>query len=57
MLAEAEKVAKALGGYLVHLSTFDFQAKAFYLMCGYEIFGVLEDCPRGHLEYFLKKKL
>ena len=57
LLAEAEKVAKALGGYLVHLSTFYFQAKAFYLMCGYEIFGVLEDCPRGHLEYFLKKKL
>lgn len=57
LLSEVEQVAKALGGYLVHLSTFDFQAKAFYLMRGYEIFGVLEDCPRGHLEYFLKKKL
>ncbi|PPE03578.1 hypothetical protein HCUR_00960 [Holospora curviuscula] len=25
--------------------TFDFQVKDFYLKQGYEIFGVLEDCP------------
>ncbi len=57
LLMEVEHEAKVLGGYLVHLSTFDFQAKTFYMMKGYEIFGVLEDCPKGHLEYFLKKKL
>lgn len=57
LLATVEHEANALGGHLVHLSTFDFQAKAFYMMRGYEVFGVLEDCPKGHLEYFLKKKL
>ena len=42
---------------LIHLDTFDFQAKDFYLKQGFEIFGVLEDCPPGHCRYYLKKKL
>ncbi len=55
LLAEIEKTAKAKGGYLVHLDTFDFQAKEFYEKQGYEVFGVLEDCPKGHCRYYLKK--
>jgi hypothetical protein len=39
----------------LHLDTFDFQAKDFYVKHGYEVFGVLEDCPEGHVRYFMKK--
>lgn len=53
----AEAQAKALGCYLIHLDTFDFQAKDFYLKNGYEIFGTLNECPRGHVRYYLKKDI
>ena len=33
LLAEIEKTAKARGCYLIHLDTFDFQAKEFYKKC------------------------
>jgi GNAT superfamily N-acetyltransferase len=55
LLERAEREAKALGGYMSHLDTFDWQAKAFYEKLGYVIFGVLEDCPRGHTRHYLKK--
>lgn len=57
LLEKAESEAKAMGATLVHLDTFDFQAKDFYLKHGYEIFGVLEDCPPGHKRYYFKKAL
>ncbi len=57
ILTEVERISKELGCYLVQLDTFDFQAKDFYLKHGYEIFGVLEDCPKDHKRYFLKKLL
>jgi GNAT superfamily N-acetyltransferase len=57
LLNEVEKIATENGCYLVHLDTFDFQAKEFYLKHGYEVFGVLEDCPMGHTRYYLKKKI
>jgi len=57
ILKEVETISKTNGCYLVHLDTFDFQAKDFYLKNGYEIFGVLDDCPLGHKRYFLKKYL
>jgi len=57
LLNKIELEAKAIGTTLVHLDTFDFQAKDFYLKAGYEIFGVLDDCPKGHQRYYLKKKL
>ena len=57
LLKEVEKVARNKGCELIHLDTFDFQAKDFYLKYGYEIFGVLEDCPQGHCRYYLKKKV
>ena len=41
LLKEVEKIAKEKGCKLVHLDTFDFQAKDFYLKRGYEIFDVL----------------
>lgn len=57
LLREVEEIAKEKGCKLVHLDTFDFQAKDFYLKHGYEVFGVLEDCPVDHKRYYLKKKL
>ena len=57
LLSKVEAEAKAIGASLSHLDTFDFQAKDFYLKQGYEIFGVLEDCPPGHKRYYMKKVL
>lgn len=57
LLKEVEKIAEREGCSLIHLDTFDFQAKDFYVRHGYEIFGVLEDCPVNHCRYYLKKKL
>ena len=57
LLAEVENTAKEKICYLIHLDTFDFRAKEFYEKQGYNVFGVLEDCPKGHCRYYLKKKL
>lgn len=57
LLKKVETEAKAKGAKLIHLDTFDFQAKDFYLKHGYEIFGTLDDCPPGHKRYYLKKAL
>ena len=54
---KVEEIAKERSANLVHLDTFDFQAKDFYLKHGYEVFGVLEDCPKGHKRYYMKKVL
>ena len=57
LLEEVEITAKEKGCYLIHLDTFDFQAKEFYEKQGYEVFGVLDNCPTEHCRYYLKKNL
>ncbi len=57
LLNEIEEIAINENCSLIHLDTFDFQAKDFYIKHGYEIFGVLDDCPENHCRYYLKKKL
>ncbi len=58
LLNMLEKTAKNKGATLVHLDTFDFQAKDFYIKQGYTVFGVLEECPSGgHCRYYMKKDL
>lgn len=57
LLNKVEMEARAMGAKLAHLDTFDFQAKDFYLKHGYEIFGVLDQCPPGHKRFYLKKNL
>lgn len=57
LLKEVEKEASINKVYLIHLDTFDFQAKDFYERYGYEVFGVLNDCPENHTRYFMKKFL
>jgi GNAT superfamily N-acetyltransferase len=56
LLDKAESKAKSLGGYMSHLDTFDWQAKEFYEHLGYVVFGILENCPRGHNRYYMKKE-
>ena len=55
LLEEVEIIAKEKGCKLIHLDTFDFQAKDFYLKQGYEIFGILDECPENHKRYYMKK--
>ncbi len=57
LLNEVEKIAKEKGCKLIHLDTFDFQAKDFYIKHGYEVFGVLDGCPIEHKRYYLKKNI
>ncbi len=54
-LVEAE--AMQLGCQNAHVDTFSFEAKPFYERLGYELFAALEDYPKGHFKYFLKKRL
>jgi ribosomal protein S18 acetylase RimI-like enzyme len=39
------------------VDTFSFQAPDFYLRHGYEVFGVLKNCPPGQRRYYLRKDL
>jgi len=55
LLNEVEKIAKERRCHIIHLDTFDFQAKDFYIRHGYEIFGTLDDCPLEHKRYYMKK--
>jgi GNAT superfamily N-acetyltransferase len=57
LLNQVEADARAIGAKMSHLDTFNHQAKDFYLKHGYEIFGVLENCPAEHKRYFMKKIL
>ena len=57
LIKEIEGLAKEKNCNLIHLDTFDFQAKDFYIKYGYEIFGVLDECPKGHKRYYLKKNI
>jgi len=41
----------------VTLETYSFQARSFYERLGYEVFGTLDGCPRGHDKFFLRKAL
>lgn len=57
LLNTVENEAKAMGGYLSILDTFDFQAKDFYLKHGYQIYAELDNYPPGHKSFSMKKSL
>ncbi len=40
-----------------YLDTFSFQARPMYEKLGYQVFGTLEDHPKGHTHYFMRKGL
>lgn len=57
LMEKVEQTAKQKGASLIHLDTFDWQAKEFYLKHGYEVFGILDDCPPRHKRFYMKKVL
>lgn len=57
LMAEAESEAQARGCHGVWLDTFSFQAREFYQKLGYQIFGTLEQFPKGKQRFYLYKKL
>ena len=56
LLKRMETLALDKGCRLIFLDTFSFQAPEFYKKNGYEVFGIIEDHPKGFNQYFLHKK-
>jgi GNAT superfamily N-acetyltransferase len=57
LLESAEEEARRCGCIIILLSSYSFQAPAFYEKCGYKLAWLLNDFPLGHKNYFLTKKL
>ncbi|MFZ5961234.1 GNAT family N-acetyltransferase [Pseudomonas knackmussii] len=57
LIALAEEEARRRECVGVFLYTYSFQAPGFYQKQGFEVMGVLEDCPPGHQRIYLKKRL
>ena len=57
VLQAVEKAAEEKGCYVITLGTWDFQAKPYYLKHGYTVFAIKKDCPKGHEDYELYKRL
>ena len=56
-LQALERVAEEKGCYLITLGTFDFQARPYYLKHGYTVFSTKKECPKGHEDYGMFKRL
>ena len=56
-MIEIERLAHERRCSYCYLDTFSFQARPFYEKLGYKVFGTLEDHPKGHTHYFMKKAL
>ena len=57
LMREAERYAVRRGAHDAYLETFSFQARPLYEKLGYQVFAQLDDFPRGHTKYVLRKKL
>lgn len=57
LMETAEQEARGRGCYASYVDTFSFLALDFYQKVGYTIFGELDNFPRGHTRYFLRKVL
>ena len=57
LMDQAEDYARERRCHAVQLDTHSFQARPFYEKRGYEVFGVVDDYPKGHKKFFLTKKL
>jgi len=57
LLESAEHEALARGCKIILISSYSFQAPAFYQKCGYELVWQLNDFPPGHQYCYLVKRL
>ena len=57
MMDQAEAFARERKCHAIMLDTHSFQARPFYERRGFEVFATLDDWPKGHKKFFLKKKL
>jgi GNAT superfamily N-acetyltransferase len=55
LMTAIEQLAIQRGCVNSYLDTFSFQARPLYEELGYKLFGTLENHPKGHSHYFLKK--
>ena len=56
-LQAVEREAERKGCHVLWVGTWDFQARPYYEKHGYEVFATLKDCPVGHEDYQLAKRL
>ena len=57
LMRGAEAYARSRGAIGSTLETYSFQARPFYERLGYEVVGMLEGHPPGHVKFFLRKAL
>jgi len=57
LIKEAERRAQRRGSHVIHLSTYSFQAPAFYESQGYKRVGTVPGSPQGAKRYFYSKRL
>jgi ribosomal protein S18 acetylase RimI-like enzyme len=57
LLQAAEQEARTRGCQQIVLDSYSFQAPGFYQKLGFEVFAILEEHPRNHRNYYLRKRL
>ena len=57
LLERIEHYALQKGCTLLIVDTFSFQAPDFYKKYGFSVFGMIQDQPTGHHQYFLQKRI
>ena len=57
LMAAAETYAIEKGCIAAFLQTASYEARPLYEKLGYKLYGTLENHPKGHSHYFLKKTL
>ncbi len=56
LLKQIDEYVKANNLSGIRTETWDFQAKGFYEKNGFVVFGEINNCPPGTIEYHLKKE-